>query len=91
MLAGLTTCTVCILFHSNQIGTNQASPAVTHYAEGSLMPYLVMKIIFELIPKRTPFFIRPFANLILGGVTSAFLDPTLKQHAEFVRTSDSFC
>lgn len=55
------------------------------------MPYLVMKIIFELIPKRTPFFIRPFANLILGGVTSAFLDPTLKQHAEFVRTSDSFC
>ena len=53
-----------------------------HYAEGSAMPPLVMKLIFTFIPQSPdlPFFLRPIARAILGGVTKAFIDPTLKDH-----------
>jgi len=56
----------------------------THYAEGSLMPLLVNKLIFSLIPKRSPFLIRPIANVLFSGVTKAWLDPQLKTHQEFI-------
>ncbi len=56
-----------------------------HYAEGSAMPPLVMKLIFGEIPKspQMPWFIRPIAKQITAGVAKSYLDPTLKTHIAF--------
>jgi glutathione S-transferase len=53
-----------------------------HYAEGSAMPLLVMKLIFSRIPGQVPFFIRPVAKLISQGVAKKLLDPQLADHLE---------
>lgn len=50
-----------------------------HYAEGSLMPLLVMKLIFSRIPKSPmPFIARPVAKGISGKVIGTFIDPQLE-------------
>jgi glutathione S-transferase len=53
-----------------------------HYAEGSAMPPLVMKLVFGKIPDspQLPFFIRPIARLITKGVTESYIDPQIKTH-----------
>ena len=38
-----------------------------HYAEGSLMPLLFMKLVFSRLPGRVPFFMRPVARAIADG------------------------
>ncbi len=60
-----------------------------HYAEGSLMPLLVMKLVFSRIPENPdmPFFLRPVANTIMAKVQTQFLDPQLSTHLGFVETS----
>jgi glutathione S-transferase len=55
-----------------------------HYGEGSLMPLLVMKLIFGSIPPKTPALIRPIAKAIVGTVGKQFLDPNLATHLGFV-------
>jgi len=54
-----------------------------HYAEGSAMPPLLMKLIFDAIPKLVPFFIRPFATVISKGVTAKLIGPQLDSHLAF--------
>jgi glutathione S-transferase len=56
-----------------------------HYAEGSAMPPLVMKLIFGRLPDspQFPFFIRPIARLISKGVIQSYLDPQIKTHIAF--------
>ncbi|KAL9936923.1 hypothetical protein V8E36_004158 [Tilletia maclaganii] len=56
----------------------------SHFAEGSLMPTLVMKLIFSIIPNRAPFLIRPLVRSICSGVTSAMVDPDAKNKLGFV-------
>ncbi len=59
-----------------------------HYAEGSLMPLLVMKLVFGRIPKSPmPFFIRPIAKSITANVQEEFLNPQLSTHLRFVEDS----
>lgn len=53
-----------------------------HYAEGSAMPLLVMKLIFSRIPGQVPFFIRPVAQMISQGVSRKLLDPQLSDHLD---------
>ncbi|OSI22427.1 glutathione S-transferase [Neisseria dumasiana] len=56
-----------------------------HYAEGSLMPLLVMSLVFRKIETRKmPFFAKPVARKITDGVRASFLNPQLKLHLEFV-------
>ena len=55
-----------------------------HYAEGSAMPLLVMKLIFGRLPSSVPALIRPVANMISGGVQSKFLDPQLQRHLQYL-------
>ncbi|WP_462379731.1 glutathione S-transferase family protein [Pseudomonas sp. Marseille-QA0892] len=56
-----------------------------HYAEGSLMPLLLMKLIFQKVKSGPmPFFARPIAKSIAGKVTGSFIDPRLNQHLDFV-------
>ncbi|WP_165009023.1 glutathione S-transferase [Neisseria yangbaofengii] len=56
-----------------------------HYAEGSLMPLLVMSLVFRKIDEKPmPFFARPIAHKITGGVKESFLQPQLKLHLTFI-------
>ncbi|MDB4975465.1 MAG: glutathione S-transferase [Myxococcaceae bacterium] len=58
-----------------------------HYAEGSLMPLMVMKLVLGAIPKGPmPFFIRPVAKGISRGVDRAFLRPQSSTHLHFVES-----
>ncbi|KAI0646445.1 thioredoxin-like protein [Trametes meyenii] len=56
----------------------------THYAEASLMPMLVNKIIFKIIPERSPFFLRPILKGAFSMISAKMLDPRLKIHAEMI-------
>ncbi len=55
-----------------------------HYAEGSLMPILVMKLVFNKIKTDAPFLVRPVAKAIAGQVSRLFIDPNLAAHLAFV-------
>ena len=56
-----------------------------HYAEGSAMPPLVMKLIFNQIPKqKMPFFARPIARKITERMVGAYIDPQLKLHLDYL-------
>jgi glutathione S-transferase len=55
-----------------------------HYAEGSLMPFLVMKLVFNKVKTDAPFLVRPIAKAIAGTVSSRFLDPNLTSHLAFL-------
>lgn len=56
-----------------------------HYAEGSAMPPLVMKLIFKQIPKqKMPFFVRPIAQKITERVLGTYIDPQLKLHLDYL-------
>ncbi|MCJ1280085.1 hypothetical protein MMC21_007910 [Puttea exsequens] len=57
-----------------------------HYAEGSLMPLLVISLLFNAIKSQTPFFIKPVVLMITGGVESKFLSPNLKMHWQFLES-----
>ena len=48
-----------------------------HYAEGSLMPFLVMKLVFNKVQTDAPFLVRPIAKVISSTVSRQFLDPSL--------------
>ena len=55
-----------------------------HYAEGSLMPFLVMKLVFNKIRTDAPFLVRPIARAIAGQVGKQFLDPNIAAHLAFL-------
>ncbi|SKA35714.1 glutathione S-transferase [Enhydrobacter aerosaccus] len=57
-----------------------------HYAEGSLMPPLLMKLVFSRIPQRVPFFLRPAAKAIAAGVEKNLLGPQLRNHLSFLES-----
>jgi glutathione S-transferase len=56
-----------------------------HYAEGSLMPLLLMKLIAGRIRgAKVPFFIRPVTRKIAGQLGEAYVDPNLARHVAFL-------
>jgi glutathione S-transferase len=56
-----------------------------HYAEGSLMNWLVMKLVFVTIPKRPmPFFAKPIARGICDKVLTQLVDPNLQAALAFI-------
>ncbi|GEN27786.1 glutathione S-transferase [Halovibrio variabilis] len=55
-----------------------------HYAEGSLMPLLVMQLVFSQIPKQSPLLIKPLAKGISDTVSKRFLTPQISQHLNFI-------
>jgi glutathione S-transferase len=55
-----------------------------HYAEGSLMPLLVMKLVFNKVRSDAPLVIRPVAKAIAGQVAQRFLDPNIAGHLAFL-------
>jgi glutathione S-transferase len=56
-----------------------------HYAEGSIMPLMVMTLIFRRLETAPmPFFVKPVARAIVRRVRSGFLDPNTKTHLDFM-------
>lgn len=55
-----------------------------HYAEGSAMPPLLMRLVFEQVKTKAPFLVRPIAKGIAASVTKMFIGPQLKTHYGFV-------
>lgn len=55
-----------------------------HYAEGSAMPPLLLKLVFDRIETApTPFFVRPIVRAIAGKVKSSFIGPQLETHLAY--------
>ncbi|MBS0537978.1 MAG: glutathione S-transferase [Proteobacteria bacterium] len=57
-----------------------------HYAEGSLMPLLFMKLVFGRIPSRLPFLFKPVGKAIVKGANSTLLDPQIGNHFMFLES-----
>jgi len=56
-----------------------------HYAEGSLMPPLLVSLIFGRVASApVPFFVKPIVRAIVGKVKSGWLDGEIKRHFEFL-------
>ena len=56
-----------------------------HYAEGSLMNWLVMKLVFTSIPTQPmPFFVRPVARALCAKVQQQLIDPNLATALAFI-------
>ena len=55
-----------------------------HYAEGSLMPLLFMKLVFGRLPQRVPFYMRPVARAIASGADKTLLGPQISNHFGFL-------
>jgi glutathione S-transferase len=56
-----------------------------HYAEGSLMPLVLLKLVFDRIEKEPMlFFIRPIAKGISGSVKGTFIEPQTSLHLDYI-------
>lgn len=56
-----------------------------HYAEGSLMPNLGQKLLFDFVENaKMPFFARPIARAIAGNVKRRRILPELALHRAFI-------
>lgn len=78
-------------------GSNLVPPAGTperlrytywlHFAEGSGMPPLVMKLVFNRVEAAPmPFFVRPLAKAIARKVKSTYIEPTLKAQFDYMES-----
>lgn len=59
-----------------------------HYAEGSAMPLLLLKLVFDKIEStRMPFFVKPIARAIARKVKADFILPQIATHLDFLEDS----
>lgn len=54
-----------------------------HYAEGSAMPPLLLKLVFSLLPARAPGLLRPLVKAVAAKAQAGFVDPQLRTHVAF--------
>jgi glutathione S-transferase len=58
-----------------------------HYAEGSAMPPLLLKLVFRRVAAAPmPFFVKPIAKGIARKVQRGFVDPQLKLHLDYLES-----
>ena len=55
-----------------------------HYAEGSVMPLMVMTLIFSKLAPGAPALLRPLVRAIVANVHRRFLDPQTKLHLDYL-------
>jgi glutathione S-transferase len=55
-----------------------------HYAEGSLMPPLLIQLIFRQMEQKSPFFLRPIVRSISQPVKSSFIEPQITTHLDYL-------
>jgi glutathione S-transferase len=54
-----------------------------HYAEGSAMSPLLLKLLFTLMPKRAPALLRPLVRKVSNQALTTMVNPQLKQHMAY--------
>lgn len=54
-----------------------------HYAEGSAMTPLLLKLIFGQLPKRSPGLVKPIVNAISSKAQTGFIDPQIATHVAY--------
>jgi glutathione S-transferase len=81
---------------ADRYGAGRLAPAVDaperlrysywmHFAEGSAMPPLLMKLIFDRIKSSPmPFFVRPIARSIADRALNSFVVPNLERNLDFL-------
>ncbi|MCJ1379779.1 hypothetical protein MMC17_002882 [Xylographa soralifera] len=57
-----------------------------HYAEGTLMPFLVTALLMGNIRSKAPFLIRPISNAIVNNIDSLYLTPNFKSNWDFLES-----
>lgn len=58
-----------------------------HYAEGSAMTPLLLKLVFDRVEEGPmPFFVRPVAKAISHKVKSAFIEPNIGLHLDYMES-----
>ncbi len=56
-----------------------------HYAEGSIMPPLLLKLVFDKIETSPmPFFVKSIAKAISGKANSSFIMPQINNHLDYL-------
>jgi glutathione S-transferase len=56
-----------------------------HYAEGSLMPPLLLKLVFDQMDKaKMPFFVKPVARGMTQRVRTTFVSPQIRTHLDYL-------
>ena len=58
-----------------------------HYAEGSAMPPLLLKLVLDRMETGAPFLLRPVLRGAIAKVRAGFLDPQLKTHLDYMERS----
>jgi glutathione S-transferase len=53
-----------------------------HYAEGSAMPPLLLKLVFSALPRRSPALLRPLVKAIAGKAEAGFIGPQIRLHLD---------
>ena len=54
-----------------------------HYAEGSAMTPLLLKLVFTALPNRAPGLMKGLVKSIAGRAQQGFVDPQIKAHADY--------
>jgi len=54
-----------------------------HYAEGSAMTPLLLKLVFTALPTRAPGLLRGLVKAVANGAQTGFIDPQLKAHVDY--------
>ena len=58
-----------------------------HFAEGSAMPFLVMKLVFDKVRAApVPFFVKPVVKGVANQVNKAFIAPNLQRQLDFMES-----
>lgn len=58
-----------------------------HYAEGSAMPPLLLKLVFDRVESGPmPFFVKPVARAIARRAKSSFIEPQIKRHLDYMES-----
>jgi glutathione S-transferase len=56
-----------------------------HYAEGSMMPPLLLKLIFDRLERaRMPFFAKPIAKALARKTRESFIEPNINRHLDYL-------
>ena len=57
-----------------------------HYAEGSLMTPLLLKLVFDKLETEAPLIVKPVTYAISKKIGSLFINPNLKTHFDYVES-----
>ncbi|HEX7813900.1 glutathione S-transferase [Dyella sp.] len=58
-----------------------------HYAEGSAMPPLLLKLVFQRVATTpAPFFVKPVLKGVATKVQDSFVDPQIKLHLDYLES-----